>query len=105
MLHRPTPEAEYSIRTRLFDALAAGVPVITTEKGFAADLVKAERLGVVVPPGDVEAVRDAMVRLLTDDVFHAACVSALTRVRTRFAWPVVTAPLIDVLSQWQKQKQ
>ena len=105
MLHRPTPEAAYSIRTRMFDALAAGVPVITTEEGYAAELVKAEGLGVVVPPGDVEAARQAIVRLLTDDVFHAACVSALTRVRTRFAWPVVTAPLIDVLSQWQKQEQ
>lgn len=105
MLHRQTPEARYSIRTRLFDAIAAGVPVITTEQGFAAELVGAEGLGLVVPPGDVEAVREAIVRLLTDDVFHGACVSALARARTRFAWDVVTAPLIDVLSQWQKQEQ
>ena len=105
MLHRPTPEAAYSIRTRLFDALAAGVPVITTEKGFAAELVAAEGLGVVVPPNDVDAVRDAIIRLLTDDVFHAACVSGLARVRTRFAWPVVTAPLVEVLTQWQKQER
>ena len=105
MLHRPTPEAAYSIRTRLFDAIAAGVPVITTERGFAAELVAAEGLGVVVPPGDVDAVREAIVKLMTDDVFHAACVSALAQARTRFAWPVVTAPLIDELSQWQKQEQ
>ena len=104
MLHRPTPEAAYSIRTRLFDALAAGIPVITTEKGFAAELVRAEGLGLVVPPGDVEAVRQAITRMMTDDVFHAACVSALARVRTRFAWPVVTAPLIEALTQWQKQE-
>ena len=105
MLHRPTPEAAYSIRTRLFDALAAGVPVITTEEGFAAELVAAEGLGVVVPPNDVAAVRRAIIRLMTDDVFHAACVSGLARVRTRFAWPVVTAPLIEVLTQWQKQER
>ena len=30
MLHRPTAEAEFSIRTRLFDAIAAGVPVVAT---------------------------------------------------------------------------
>src|SRR6058998_3349262 len=52
MLHRPTAEAAYSIRTRLFDAIAAEVPIITTEEGFAAELVAAEGLGMVVPPGD-----------------------------------------------------
>src|SRR5205814_2255516 len=64
MLHRPTPEAVYSIRTRLFDAIAAEVPIITTEEGFAAELVAAEELGLVVPPRDTGAVADAIIRLL-----------------------------------------
>lgn len=102
MLHRPTAEAEYSIRTRLFDAIAAGIPVIATEKGFAADLVARERLGIVVPPEDVGAVADAIRKLLTDDVFHAACVMNLERVRPRYAWDVVTRPLADAVTQWLK---
>jgi glycosyltransferase involved in cell wall biosynthesis len=101
MLHRPTAEAEYSIRTRLFDAIAATVPVITTEEGFAADLVRTEGLGVVVPPGDVEAVTEAMRKLLRDDAFHARCVTNLARIRPRFAWDVVTQPLIDAIQRWK----
>ncbi|HYU23680.1 MAG TPA: glycosyltransferase [Thermoanaerobaculia bacterium] len=101
MLHRPTAEAEYSIRTRLFDAIAAAVPVITTEEGFAAELVRAEGLGVVVPPGDVEAVTEAMRKLLRDDDFHARCVTNLARIRPRFAWDVVTQPLIDAIQRWK----
>ena len=103
MLHRPTAEAVVSIRTRLFDAIAAGVPVITTEEGFAADLVRREGLGVVVPPLDREAVAGAIRRLLQDDVFYGECVSNLARVRPRFAWDVVMRPLIEVIRQWQKQ--
>ncbi len=103
MLHRPTAEAVVSIRTRLFDAIAAGVPVITTEEGFAADLVRREGLGVVVPPLDREAVAEAIRRLLQDDVFYGECVSNLARVRPRFAWDVVMRPLIEVIRQWQKQ--
>jgi glycosyltransferase involved in cell wall biosynthesis len=103
MLHRPTAEAVYSIRTRLFDAIAAGVPVITTEEGFAADLVGRECLGVVVPPLDPIAVAGAIRRLLQDDVFYRECVSNLARVRPRFAWDVVMRPLIEVIRQWQKQ--
>ncbi|MEA2337912.1 MAG: hypothetical protein QOE82_1919 [Thermoanaerobaculia bacterium] len=101
MLHRPTAEAAYSIRTRLFDAIAAAVPVITTENGFAAELVAAEGLGVVVPASDAAAVADGIEKLMRDDAFYAACVSNLIRIQPRFAWDVVTRPLVAALKQWQ----
>ncbi len=103
MLHSPTVEAAYSIRTRLFDAIAAAVPVITTEQGFAAELVAAEGLGVVVPPSDAAAVADGIARLIRDDAFHAECVSNLIRIQPRFAWDVVTQPLVEAVKQWQRQ--
>lgn len=103
MLHHPTPEAEYSIRTRLFDAIAAGIPVIATERGFAAELVEREGLGIVVPPEDVGAVAAAIRRLLTDDVFRSACVMNLERVRPRYAWEVVTRPLTEAVKAWLTQ--
>lgn len=102
MLHRRTEEAEYSIRTRLFDAIAAAVPVVATRGGFAADLVEREGLGIVVPPEDAEAVSAAVRKLLTNDDYHAACVERLERIRPRFAWEVVTRPLVEAIMQWQK---
>lgn len=103
MLHRSTAEARYSIRTRLFDAIAAATPVIATEEGFAAELVAEHGLGLVVPPSDVAAVAKAIERLLQDDVFHARCVSNLERVRPQFAWPVVVRPLVEALNRWKQQ--
>lgn len=103
MLHRPTAEAVYSIRTRLFDALAAGVPIVATRRGFAAELVEKEELGVVVPPGDVAAVAEAVRRLLTNDAFYRRCVENLERLRPRFAWESVTRPLTDAIVEWQRQ--
>ena len=100
MLHRSTAEARYSIRTRLFDAIAAATPVIATEEGFAAELVAQQGLGLVVPPSDAVAVAAAIERLLRDDVFHAECVSNLERVRPQFAWPVVVRPLVERLKKW-----
>jgi glycosyltransferase involved in cell wall biosynthesis len=104
MLHRPTAEAAYSIRTRLFDAIAAAVPVITTEQGFAAELVAAEGLGIVVPPSDAVAVADAIEKLMTDNGFYTRCVSNLIRIQPRFGWSVVTRPLVEAVEQWQKQR-
>jgi glycosyltransferase involved in cell wall biosynthesis len=103
MLHRPTAEAVYSIRTRLFDALAAGIPVVATREGFAAELVEREGLGVVVPPGDVSAVAEAVRRLLTNDAFYLRCVDNLERLRPRFAWESVTRPLTGAVLEWQRQ--
>ena len=102
MLHRRTEEAEYSIRTRLFDAIAAAMPIVATRGGFAATLVETEGLGLVVPPEDTGAVAAAVRKLLTDDDFHAACVERLERIRPRFAWEVVTRPLVEAIMQWQK---
>lgn len=101
MLHRRTAEAEYSIRTRLFDAIAAGIPVVATAGGFAAELVEQEGLGIVVAPGDVPGVADALRRLLTDDGFYAGCVRSLQRIQPRFAWEVVTQPLVSAIMRWQ----
>jgi len=101
MLHRRTAEADYSIRTRLFDAIATATPVVATAGGFAADLVERERLGVVVPPEDAGAVADAIRTLLTNDEFYAACVERLERIRPRFAWEVVTRPLVDAVLKWR----
>ena len=101
MLHRRTAEADYSIRTRLFDAIAAAIPVVATEGGFAAELVEQEGLGIVVSPGDVAAVAEAMRRLLMDDETYSTCVQNLERIRPRFAWERVTEPLVRTIMQWQ----
>ena len=103
MLHRSTAEARYSIRTRLFDAIAAATPVIATEEGFAAELVAQHGLGLVVPPSDAASVAQAIERLLRDDVFHAQCVSNLERIRPQFAWPVVVRPLVEAVNRWKSQ--
>lgn len=105
MLHRRTGEADYSIRTRLFDAIAAGTPVVASAGGFAAELVQQENLGIVVPPEDVGAVASAIRRLLTDDDFYSQCVSNLERIRPRFAWDVVTRPLVDAILKWRDPLQ
>ena len=101
MLHRRTTEADYSIRTRLFDAIAAGIPVVATKGGFAAELVEQEGLGIVVSPGDVPGVAEAIRRLLTDDEIYSSCVENLERIRPRFAWEIVTRPLVRAIMTWQ----
>lgn len=99
MLHRRTLEAEFSIRTRLFDAIWCCLPVVVTAGGFAADLVRAEGLGVVVEPSDVSSVAAGIEKLLRDDVFYAQSVSNLKRIRERYRWSELIRPLVRVVGE------
>ena len=48
------------------EALAHGIPVVTTSTGAAADLV-GDTAGLLVAPGDIQALTDALTRFMTDD--------------------------------------
>lgn len=100
MLHRESLEAEFAIRTRLFDAIWCGVPVVATRGGFAAELVEREGLGCVVAPGDVADVAAAVARVVGDEAFRRSCVANLTRMRERYGWSRVAAPLVDRILPW-----
>lgn len=100
MLHRESLEAEFAIRTRLFDAIWCSVPVVVTRGGFAAELVEREGLGVVVSPGDVADVAAAIERIVTDVAFRETCRANLERMRARFSWSSVVAPLAERILPW-----
>lgn len=52
----------------VLEAMASGLPVISTDVGAVADIVKDN--GILVPPGDVEAMAKAMEKLHLDEVLR-----------------------------------
>ncbi|MGH3470176.1 MAG: glycosyltransferase family 4 protein, partial [Thermocrispum sp.] len=88
-------ETTFAFRTRVLDYLWAGLPIVTTDGDAFADLVRAERLGVVVPPEDPAALAEALERCLYDEDFAAGCVERMTAVARRFAWPEALRPLVE----------
>jgi glycosyltransferase involved in cell wall biosynthesis len=52
--------------TSVLEAMALGVPVVTTAVNGLAEAVLHERTGLIVPPGDFSALADAIERLRTD---------------------------------------
>lgn len=55
----------------LIEAMAAGRPVVSTAAGGVADVVAHGRTGLLVPPGDVGAMADAMAHLASDAALRA----------------------------------
>ncbi len=88
-------ETTFAFRTRVLDYLWAGLPIVTTDGDAFADLVREERLGVVVPAEDVDALADALEKSLYDEEFVAGCVERIAAVAQRYAWPEALKPLVE----------
>lgn len=70
----------------LLEAMASGLPVITTSAGGSAEVVVDGESGLVVPPGDADALADAIVRVLADgDLARRLGAAAEVRARSRFS--------------------
>lgn len=88
-------ETTFAFRTRVLDYLWSKLPIVTTDGDSFADLVRRERLGVVVPPNDAKALAAALERVLYDEEFAAGCRERIAVVRESFTWEKVLAPLVD----------
>jgi glycosyltransferase involved in cell wall biosynthesis len=69
----------------ILEAMAAGVPVLSTRIYGIPDMVVSGETGLLVPPGDAEALRRALVALLSDPARRREMGRrALVRFRERF---------------------
>ncbi|WP_425836356.1 glycosyltransferase family 4 protein [Streptomyces fractus] len=77
------------------EAMASGVPVIAPAAGGPLDLVEHGRTGLLVPPGDAEAVRDAVWALAADPGLRAAYGSAGRAAVSGRSWEAVGDLLVE----------
>ncbi|WP_104088500.1 glycosyltransferase [Cryobacterium sp. N19] len=91
-------ETTFSFRTRILDYLWAGLPMVVTEGDHFAELVAAEKLGIVVPSGDVKALADALEKVLFDEAFIRAARRNIKRVRAAYEWETVLEPLVSFVA-------
>jgi len=54
------------ISIKLFEYMACGVPVVAAVRGEGAKLLQDSGAGIATPPGDVQAMADAILRLYND---------------------------------------
>lgn len=86
-----------TIPLKLLEYMAAGKPVLASEIGFIAEIVRASGCGLLVSAEDADAHADALARLLTDDVLAQRMGEAGRRaVRERYTWAVEGRKLVTL---------
>ncbi len=77
-------------------AFACALPVVASDIPGYRDVMTRET-GLLVPPGDVDALTDAVVRLLDEEPARRAAGIAARRIaETRYAWGTIAPRLLDV---------
>jgi glycosyltransferase involved in cell wall biosynthesis len=77
-----------------------GVPVVASDIGGLGELVKSGEDGLLVPPGDVQALADAIIHLLSDSqVQEKMRVAALERCQQDLNWSNIAAQTVQVYKQ------
>ena len=88
-LHPRSLETLYSFRTRNLDYLYCGLPVIHSDGDVWADIIRKDRIGIVVPPGDVQAVADAILRMHRDRVMITSMKQNILLRSQEFTWDAI----------------
>jgi GT2 family glycosyltransferase len=92
--HLDHVETAFSFRTRILDYLWANLPIVATSGDALADVVEARGIGLTVPAGDVDALEEALFRLLDDAELAQSCRDALAQVAPEYRWSTVLGPLL-----------
>ena len=80
----------------LLRALGAGVPVVVYDVGGLAEPVRDFGAGAVVPPGDVEAMTEALRKLLADPKALASARKGALAAREALSWDAAAASHLEI---------
>jgi glycosyltransferase involved in cell wall biosynthesis len=87
----------------VLEALASGVPVVSSRVGGVPHLVQHGNTALLVPPGDVDAMAKAVIRVLEDPELADRLARAGLGEVQQYTWPSVREKLQSVYSDALKE--
>jgi glycosyltransferase involved in cell wall biosynthesis len=86
----------------LLEAMAHARPVIATPIAGVRDLVRGGENGLLIPPGDVPALGNAIRRLDADRALAARLGAAARATAEGFGWDAARGRLEPLLERWRR---
>lgn len=100
-IHRPGIETHFSSRTRIYDCIWAGVPVITTGGDPISDMVMQHSLGQVVSPDDVSALIEAIEAILFEPDKRSHIQQYARQLHPKLYWSEAVKPIVQFVKHAQ----
>jgi len=93
------PSAYEEMGSVLTEAMALGLPVVASDVGGIPEVVRDGQTGLLVPPGDVDALAAALDRLAADPDLRARLSAEAGARAAGYAWPRLAARVAAVYAQ------
>jgi glycosyltransferase involved in cell wall biosynthesis len=89
------PSLEEGFGLPLAEAMAAGLPTVASRVGGMPEIVVDGETGILVAPGDADALADAIVRVLADpELGRRLGEAGRARAVERYSWDVIAAATV-----------
>lgn len=97
------PNSKYASPNKLFEAMMCEKPIIVNAGTTAARIVKKENCGLVVPYGDIKAIKDAILKLKNDqDLRQKLGENGRKAYEEKYSWDIMEKRLINAYSEIAK---
>jgi glycosyltransferase involved in cell wall biosynthesis len=102
MPHRKNDSWDTTIPNKLFDYMAAGIPVVSSDAAPCARILRETGAGCVFPSGDFLGIAAAIVEASAPGLGTRLGAAGRQAVRARYNWEYDTAVLLEAVSGTQK---
>ena len=90
------PNNKYASPNKLFEAMMCAKPIIASDGSSMANIVREENCGLIVPYGDVAAIREAIIKLKSDGNLRQTLGENGRRAyEERYSWSIMEKRLIN----------
>ncbi len=96
------PSYHEGLPMTILEGMAAGKVIISTDVGGIPEVVQDGYNGIIIRPGDIEALGAAMKRLMTDESFDAACSEHnRDKIQREFSSRIMHQRLADIFMEFE----
>ncbi|MFW3168582.1 glycosyltransferase [Geodermatophilus sp. CPCC 206100] len=99
------PSAYEEMGSVLTEAMAAGLPVVASAVGGIPEVVRDGATGLLVPPGDADALAAALDRLVADPDLRARLAAGARRRAHDYSWPQLAGRVAEVYARVREEDE
>lgn len=95
------PNNKYASPNKLFEAMMCGKPIIMNSKISASEIVLEEKCGLIVPYGDVNALREAIISIRDcQDLKSTLGINGRNAYENRYSWNLMKRRILDIYNDF-----